>query len=416
MNEQQVGKASRIAALIVGNMQDKLSTDERQELNTWLQEDGENFLLYEELMDEDKLGASLDELYTIDPDMAYERLSQKLFITEEVPAVAAVPAPKRLSPKLWWYMAAAMLLLVGGGITYVALNKNSQPAPAPAIQVLAQHKQPGAQPDSKKATLTLADGSVVVLNDMNNGSIAKQGNTEVIKNQNGIVQYTTTQQTTGKDTYNMLTTPAGGQYRVILEDGTSIWLNAASTLRYPVHFTTDDRRVYLTGEAYFEVASQKSPTTGRKKTFVVSAGNMEMEAIGTAFNVSAYKEDNSTQTTVLEGLVKVNAYHTSHFLEPGKKLVARDSTLQVEDADTKLETAWKNDEFVFHNTSLPMVMNELARWYNVTIEYKQPVPSLHFSGEIERQVSIDRVLQMLSYTGGVKFAVHDNKVTVLASK
>jgi ferric-dicitrate binding protein FerR (iron transport regulator) len=403
MNEQQVGKASRIAALIVGNMQDKLTNDEQRELNTWLQENGDNFLLYEELMDEDRLGEALDELHAIDPDLAFERLSQKLFVTEE-------PAPKRLLPKIWWYMVAATLLLAAGSIVYVAMNKKPHPAP---IQVLAHKKQPGLLPDSKKAMLTLANGSTFALNDMSDGSIALQGNITVSKDQNGILHYTLSGEPRLKDAYNVLQTPPGSGYEVILSDGSRIWLNAASTLRFPVDLSTiNDRRVTLTGEGYFEIASNLSAATGHKKPFTVSADNMEIRALGTAFNVAAYKEDSSTQTTVVEGLVQVNGHHQQHYLQPGKKLVARDTDITVENADVKQETAWKNNEFVFHNTSLQMVMNELARWYNVKVLYKQPIPSLHFSGEIQREVTINKVLEMLSYTGGVQFDINGQAVTV----
>jgi transmembrane sensor len=197
-----------------------------------------------------------------------------------------------------------------------------------------------------------------------------------------------------------------------LEDGTKIWLNAASTLQFPVHFKTNERRVVLTGEGYFEVASAVAPNTGHKKPFIVNVDNMEVQAIGTSFNISAYKEDDRSQTTVVEGLVKVNRNNDSTVLTPGKKLIASDNTLTVEEADIKQEIAWKNGEFVFRNTSLKMVMNELARWYDMDVVYEPGVPSLHFSGEIERASDITKALQMLEYTGGVTFTIANRIITV----
>lgn len=407
MNEQQMGKASHIAALILADMQDRLSTEERQELNAWLQENSDNYILYEELMDEEKLGNDLYELNTYDYNQAYERLAQRLF-----PHAAT---GKRVYFRIWWYMVAAVLLLVAGGITYVALNKAEKPIPKSVI-VLAQKKSPGLAADTKKAVLILADGSTISLNEMNNGDIAQQGNVIIHKDQNGELKYKLTNPIANSNGTNTIRTPRGGEYQVTLDDGTRIWLNAASTLQFPVHFNANDRRVILTGEAYFEVAASIIPQTHNKRSFIVSVDNMEVQAIGTSFNISAYKEDNRSQTTVVEGLVKVNRNNRSSLLIPGKKLIAADSTITIEDADVKLETAWKNGEFVFKNTSLKVVMNELARWYDMDVVYDPGVPSLHFSGEVERQSDINKVLQMLEYTGGVTFSIVNRIITVHPGK
>lgn len=408
MNEQQIEKGSHIASLIVRNMQDKLTAGEQQELDAWLQEHGDNFLLYEELMDEDQLGNDLNELYTYDHKQAYERLAQRI----APPEVAG----KRLHFRIGWYMVAAVLLLVAGGITYFAfLNKADKPIPRVSV-VVAQKKSPGVEPDSKKAVLILADGSTVVLNEMKDGNIAQQGNVVVHKNKNGQLEYKLSGLPANTTSLNTLRTPRGGEYQVVLEDGTRIWLNAASTLQFPVHFNNNDRRVVLTGEAYFEVASVLAPKTGHKKSFIVNVDNMEVQAIGTSFNISAYREDDRSQTTVVEGLVKVNRNNKSNLLTPGKKLIASDSTMTVEDADVKQETAWKTGEFVFRNTSLKMVMNELARWYDLDVVYDAGVPTLHYSGEIQREQDVTKALQMLEYTGGVSFTISKRIITVHPGK
>jgi ferric-dicitrate binding protein FerR (iron transport regulator) len=407
MNEQQIEKVSHIASLILADLQDKLTTDERQELDAWLQEHGDNYLLYEELMDDEKLANDLFEMHTYDHHQAYERLASQLFPNEII-------TPKRVYFKIWWYMAAALLVLVAGGIAYFSLNKTEKPFPRSTI--VAQKKSPGVPPDSKKAVLILADGSTIPLNEMNNGNIAQQGNVIIHKNQNGQLVYKLTGNNTNATGSNMLRTPRGGEYQVMLDDGTRIWLNSASTLQFPVHFNTNERRVVLTGEAYFEVASSVVPQTGHKRSFIVTVNNMEVQAIGTSFNISAYKEDDHSQTTVVEGLVKVNLNNKSNLLLPGKKLVASDSTATIEDADVKQETAWKNGEFVFRNTSLKMVMNELVRWYDMDVDYDPGVPSLHFSGEVERESDITKVLQMLEYTGGVTFTITKRRITVHPGK
>ncbi|MFL5743709.1 MAG: FecR family protein [Niastella sp.] len=406
MNEQQTEKGLHIASLLLGDLQNRLTPTEKQELDTWLQENGDNYKLYEDLHNQEKLGNDLNELESYDPDLAYEQLSQKIFPNNE-------PAGKRLHFRIWWYMVAAVLLLVAGGVAYFALDKTKRSAPKTAV--VAQKKTPGTAPDSKKAVLILGDGTSIVLNEMNNGDIAQQGNVIVKKIRNGLLKFKLTDEQANTTALNTIRTPRGGEYEVILDDGSHIWLNSASTLQFPAHFSSPDRKVALTGEAYFEVQSSLLPS-GLKKSFIVSVDNMEVQAVGTAFNILAYKEDNRSQTTVVEGLVKVNRNNKTNMLSPGKKLIAKDTTTTIEDADIKQEIAWKNGDFVFRNTSLIMVMNELSRWYDVDVAYDKGVPSLHFSGEVQRTSDIKAVLQMLEYTGGVTFTISKHNITVHPGK
>jgi ferric-dicitrate binding protein FerR (iron transport regulator) len=405
MNEQQTEKGLYIASLIFGDLQDRLTPTEKQELETWLQEDGDNYKLYDHLMDQEQLGNDLNELESYDPDLAFERLSPSIFTNEHT--------GKRLHFRVWWYMVAAALILVAGGVAWFALNKTEKTVPP--IAVVAQKKTPGTAPDTKKAVLILSDGSTIALNEMNNGEMAQQGNVIIKKIKNGLLEYKLTGEPANTTTFNTIRTPRGGEYEVILDDGSHIWLNSASTLQFPVHFNNPDRRVALTGEAYFEVESAKLPS-GQKKSFIVSVDNMEVQAVGTAFNISAYKEDDRSQTTVVEGLVHVNRNNKISKLTPGKKLIAKDTSVTVEEADIKQEIAWKNGDFVFRNTSLKMVMNELARWYDMDVAYDKGVPSLHFSGEVQRTSDIKTVLQMLEYTGGVTFTISKRIMTVHPGK
>jgi ferric-dicitrate binding protein FerR (iron transport regulator) len=406
MNEQQTEKGFYIASLILGDMQNSLTATERQELEAWLQENGDNNKLYEDLMDQEKLGSDLNELESYDPQLAFEKLSPMIFTNE--------PAAKRLHFRIWWYMVAAVLLLVAGGVAYFSLNKTEQ-AVVPKTAVFAQKKTPGTAPDSKKAVLILGDGSSIVLNEMNDGNIAQQGNVLIKKIKNGLLEFKLTGEPANTAIFNTIRTPRGSEYEVILDDGSHIWLNSATALQFPVHFINSDRRLALTGEAYFEVKSSVLPS-GDKKSFIVSVDNMEVQAVGTAFNISAYKEDDRSQTTVVEGQVKVNRNNKTKLLSPGKKLIAKDNSVTVEDADIKQEIGWKNGDFVFHNTSLKMVMNELARWYDLDVAYDKGVPDLHFSGEVKRTSAIKTVLEMLEYTGGVSFTMSKGMVTVHPGK
>jgi len=404
MNEQQTEKGLHIATLILGDLQNSLTPTERQELETWLQENSDNYKLYEDLMNQELLGRDLNELQSYDHQQAYEKLSQKIFPPE--------PTGKRLHFRIW-YMVAAILLLVAGGVAYFTLSKRETIVPQTTI--IAQKKTPGTIPDTKKAVLILGDGSSISLNEMNNGDIAQQGNVVVKKIKNGLLEFKLTGEQANITASNTIRTPRGGEYEVILADGSHIWLNSASTLQFPVYFNNPDRRVALTGEAYFEVESSLLPS-GIKKSFIVSVDNMEVQAVGTAFNISAYREDDRSQTTVVEGKVKVNRNNKTNLLTPGKKLIAQDTSVTIEDADIKQEIAWKNGDFVFRNTSLNMVMNELARWYDIDVAYDKGVPSLHFSGEVQRTSNIKNVLQMLEYTGGVTFTISKRTITVHPGK
>jgi ferric-dicitrate binding protein FerR (iron transport regulator) len=310
-------------------------------------------------------------------------------------------------------MVAAVLFLVTAGVAYFTLNKAEKPLPG--TKVVAQRKLPGTLPDTRKAVLILADGTTIPLNEMKDGALAQQGNITVRKNKNGVLEYKLTGTEANTNAFNTIRTPRGGEYQVILDDGSRVWLNSASTLQFPVHFNSPERRVTLTGEAYFEVESSLLPS-GQKKSFIVSVDNMQVQAVGTAFNISAYKEDDRSQTTVVEGLVKVNRNNNTNLLTPGKKLIAKDNKVTIEDADVKQEIAWKSGNFVFHNTSLKMVMNELARWYDMDVTYDTGVPSLHFSGEVERSAGIKNVLQMLEYTGGVTFTISNRIITIHPGK
>jgi ferric-dicitrate binding protein FerR (iron transport regulator) len=405
MNEQHIEKASYIASLILQDLKDELTPTERLDLDAWLQENDNNPTLYEELMDQDTLVNDLNEMKSYDHQQAYEKLSLKLFTSE--------PTGKRLHFRIWWYMVAAALVLVTVGIAYFAFNRTEKPVPQAAV--VGQKKAPGTAPDSKKAVLILADGSTLSLNEMKDGALVQQGNVLVQKNKNGLLEYKLTGKDANTASFNTIRTPRGGEYQVILDDGTRIWLNSASTLQFPVHFNGNERRVALTGEAYFEVESSLLPS-GQKRPFIVSVDNMEVQAVGTAFNIAAYKEDDRSQTTVVEGLVKVNRNNNINMLTPGKKLIAKDNKVTVEDADIKQEIAWKNGNFVFHNTSLKMVMNELVRWYDMDVAYDTGVPVIHFSGEVARDTNIESVLQMLEYTGGVAFTVSNRIITVHPGK
>lgn len=263
-------------------------------------------------------------------------------------------------------------------------------------------------PGSDKATLTLANGSTIILDSTSIGSIAQQGGITINKADSGLLSYKAVahHQPASEIIYNTLSTPNGGQYRLVLDDGTKVWLNAASSLRFPALFSGSERRVFLTGEAYFEV------THNAKRPFIVSVGNTEIQDLGTEFNINAYKDEPSMNITLVNGLAAVKTKDESVTLQPGKAAVIRGSNTEVVNADITIATAWKQGVFQFNETDMKTVMRQLARWYNIQdVEYKGSV-NQRFNGSIYRNSKASEVFKMFEENGKVKFTIDGNKIVV----
>lgn len=288
-----------------------------------------------------------------------------------------------------WWAAAAILLLLGGSM-YFFKNRTATP--------LAE-KMPG----TGKAVLTLADGSRLVL-DSSGHQVISQGGTAIRQAGSGL-QYAV-QHPSGEISYNTLSTPRGGQFKVVLPDGTAVWLNTSSSLRYPTAFSGADRTVELQGEAYFEVAANAT------QPFHVKTSWQDVQVLGTHFNVNAYTNETHTTTTLLEGRVRVSlpAGNTASVLQPGQQALvpnqanARQITVTTGNADA---IAWKNGLFLFDNASLETVMRCLERWYDVDIKY-EATPDIHYTGQINNNQPLSKVIIMLEQTGSARFRLARN--------
>ncbi len=264
-------------------------------------------------------------------------------------------------------------------------------------------------PGGNKAVLTLGNGKSIVLDDAKNGVLANQGKTKVVKTGNGRVIYAgDAQSTAGSDvlTFNTISTPRGGQYQLELPDGSKVWLNAASSLRYPVHFGPGDRRVELTGEAYFEVAKDKA------HPFKVSVNNMEVRVLGTHFNIMAYNDEEATKTTLLEGSVQVTQGANQRIIVPGEQAVVGKG-IEVIKVNAQESIEWKNGKFNFAHEHLPEIMRKIARWYDVDIAYDGKPTGLTFVGTLPRTENITDVLKYLELTGLVHFKITERRVVVM---
>lgn len=315
--------------------------------------------------------------------------------------------PKRVY--LWYRIAAAaslFLVLLFGLIYYSHQNKH--------IEQVSVNKSDDVSPGGNKAILTLAGGQQIILTDAKNGKLGQQGATTIHKTSAGQVVYTVDgAEATSRDmeiVYNMITTPRGGQYHLTLADGTNVWLNAASSIKYPTAFSGDDRKVEMTGEAYFEVAHNKD------KPFFVTSNGQTVEVLGTHFNINAYSDEPSIKTTLFEGAVKVRRGTVFALLKPGQQSIVIDkdnnSSITVSDrVDMEQALAWKNGKFNFDKADVKTVMRQLSRWYDVDVEYTREIPQGHFSGAFSRNMNASKALNLLEYTG-VNFKIEGRKIIV----
>jgi hypothetical protein len=326
------------------------------------------------------------ETWYVNQDQLFHLELKESMITDDLADISRnLPSPqtKRI---LWPRIAAAasliMCLAFGG---YLLVRK--QP-----VQQIVQNQVNGLVPGGNKAILTLASGRQIILTNARNGKVAEEVNTAINKTADGSVIYH--EQPVGESTvllYNTMSTPRGGQYHLTLADGTNIWLNSASSIKYPTAFTGNERRVELTGEAYFEVAHN-----AEKPFRIISNGQM-VEVLGTHFNINAYPDEQEIKTTLLQGSVKIRSANQNYLLQPGQQSTLKNGTVHITTGDTDEAVAWKNGIFHFNDAGIESVMRQLSRWYDVDVKYEGQIKERTFSGEISRNVNASQILDALSF-------------------
>lgn len=324
---------------------------------------------------------------------AREKVKQQHF-SELQDRIAASAERNKSNQYKWWRrasVAASIVLLfsVGG---YFMFHKRQQPQLA-----LQKEITQDVHPGGNKAILTLGNGQQVVLTDASNGTtIAQQGNTAINKTADGQIAYSNSnnfQNVAAKQLMNTITTPRGGQWFVILSDGTKVWLNAASSISYPVVFSGKERKVSITGEAYFEVVHNAA------KPFRVQVGDMQVEDIGTAFNINAYTDEPSIKTTLVSGSAKILENKDARVLIPGQQAIVKSNTnvIQIVKVNTDDVIGWKNGQLYFENEDLKTIMRQVSRWYDVNIVYQGAIPGRTFIGGISRKSNISELIKILDY-------------------
>ena len=390
-----------LGKLIAKYLRQELTDQEKDQLEQWLQSDTHNQELFRKLTDETIIDSELESFETNDKDTAWKAIVKKTGFKSI--------ARKKNTTKPWPTYAAAAIILIALGVTLTRYLKASNE------QKMAVKPQKDLLTGSYKAILTLANGSKIVLDDAKRGKIASQQNIVITKDESGELVYQVAETAKSEElppvekvVMNMLATPRGGQYQIVLPDGTRVWLNSASSLRYPTAFAGNERRVELIGEAYFEVS--KDPN----KPFYVKTATQTVAVLGTHFNINSYADEGATKTTLLEGSVRVtgNSNGVSAKLKPGEQAVNTVNAIEVkENADIDEAVAWKNGKFLFRNTDLQTIMRQLSRWYDVDVEYQGNVIQKHYRGRISRNVSISEIFQILK-TSGINFTIDGRKIIV----
>ncbi|RFS19230.1 DUF4974 domain-containing protein [Chitinophaga silvatica] len=384
---------------------EELSAEEQATLDTWINQSAENEALYHRLREEPSVHKMLQTWYGIDRNREL-RKAQFLARLADQPKEDLLPGRIYLfRSKIFRYTAAAVLVL---GLATIFWKYERKEGLQPGENIPLAKTAPIA-PGKDGAILTLADGSQVVLDSAGNGLVAKQNGASIVL-QNGQLAYNPAGSDHGATEYNVVSTPKGRQFRLVLPDGSRVWLNAASSIRYPTAFDNRERRVILQGEAYFEIAANE------KVPFKVTTDKTtEIEVLGTRFNVNAYTNENAIRTTLLEGAVKLHAFQQAVILKPGQQAAVRPAKAMLTVTDkinTEQVLAWKNGLFDFEDVSIDEVMRQLERWYDIEVVYEKGIPPTRFGGEINKQNTLQDVLQILEGSN-VHFQLNGRKLIVM---
>lgn len=356
---------------------EELTPEEKSLLDVWLN-DEDNKKDFENLKDKDLLHEMISEYHDYDVEEGKTITQQKLQNRAKV-----------VQLRDWMRYAAAVIILMIGSLTFyfLILKKHENKITGqPAVAKTNNDIPPGKY----RAKLTLADGSFIVLDSVMMGNLATQGGTQVM-NKNGKLVYADQGKNGNEVLYNTLVTSRGQMYPVVLSDNSRIWLNSASSIKYPVAFTGNERRVEITGEAYFEIAHDVT------KPFIVVVNGTEIKVLGTRFNVNAYSDEDCIRTTLLEGSVQVKKGGQHTTIKPGQQAQVIANEIKIADnVDINKIIAWKNGYFTFKDDKLGDVMKNVARWYDVDVIYKGNASNVDVSGDIPRSANLSELLKILA--------------------
>lgn len=398
---------TEITILLDKYLSDQLSLEELDRFRELVKNEEYNLILSNAIEEVLRQNRYKDEIQLNEQDV----LSKILVITEEIRSGDSSPKPMRIPIRVLW--AAASLLLILSTCTYIWFQYNQKKRLLDEVKQTSKSSN-DIPPGKTGAILTLSDGTEVVLDSLGNGEIAMQNGAKVVMRNHQLI-YAKEQLTDGKIPFNTMVTHKGRQFSLILPDGTKVWMNAASSLKYPTVFKGRERLVEITGEVYFEVAKNT------QMPFRVKVNDLaEVEVLGTHFNVKAYPEEKAINTTLLEGSIKASIYSSKEtkanspakalsdnrilnqiLLKPGQQAQMKPSEkIRVnENVDIEQVMAWKNGLFDFNDATLQEAMTQLSRWYDIEVEYPQGVPTIEFAGKMSRNVNLSDLLEGLEIFG-----------------
>jgi len=380
--KKDIKQAYRTAYLIGGFLKNNLTEDEKKELDEFILASEKNMILFEKMTDPKNVAQAAVWFKKMNVEQEFEETKERI----------ANQRSKRIRQ---YAVAASVVIAVGLGIYLyqsTSIKKSDSPIATQNSDIL---------PGSDKATLTLENGKVIILGGGQDTSINDQ--IKILQKQGEII-YTTA--TSNEMSYHTLSIPRKGHYKLILPDGSKVWLNAESSIRYPIAFSDNERKVFVTGETFFEVAKDA------KKPFRAEAGNMIVEALGTQFNINVYPNEPYRTTTLVEGSVLLSMGKVENILKPGQQAQVTAEDFHIVNVNVDEVAAWKNDQFKFFNTPIEVIMRQIERWYDADVVYQDKL-SLHMNATIERDVPVSKLLHILEQTDQVHFKIEGKKIIVM---
>lgn len=380
-----------IHELILSYLREDISEEEMSRLRVWLDENERHQRLLEELRDKDVLQREIGEYVSFDTSWRWGQLKE---VMEE-------PVRKGRSLLKVWGAVAAVVVAFVGGLLYWQMTGSPQPE---VKQVAIARIEQGGM----RAVLITETGQQVVLQGLKDTCLNITGTETLNIREDGSLKYSLSALSSMSE-WHTLRIPKGGEYKIVLDDGTEIWLNSASELKYPAHFVGNERRVQLTGEAYFQVARNEAAP------FIVETRDMDVKVLGTSFNVSVYEDEESCHATLVEGRVEVNDKVNGEkvVLTPGKQALLRGGEMTVREVNTKLYTLWRLDRFTFASEDMEGVIRKLSRWYNVDFFFaNSSMKQKRFTGSLPKYADISQVLKMIEMTTDIKFEIKEHTIMI----
>ena len=381
-----------IHELLLAYLRDDISEEEMIRLQGWLDENERHRKLLDELRDKEVLQQEIGAYASFDTSRRWIQLKEEMDKTSR---------KRRLLLRVWKSVAAVFVVAVAGGLLYWQITDSARPVEE---QVLVAQIRPG----ETQAVLITGKGQQLLLQGLKDTCLDITGNETLKISKDGSLEYSLSALSRMPE-WHTLRIPKGGEYKIVLDDGTEIWLNSASELKYPAHFVGNERRVCLVGEAYFQVARNEAAP------FIVETRDMDVKVLGTSFNVSAYEDEENSHATLVEGRVevddKVNGEKVT--LTPGEQALLQGKEMVVREVNTKLYSMWRLDRFTFASEDMEGVIRKLSRWYNVNFFFSNSsMKQKRFTGSLPKYSDISQVLKMIEMTTDIKFQVKGNTIII----